>query len=339
MKLLFIGGTGNISASCVELALGRGDSIAMLNRGRTQVQFSQPVTQITGDRHDMALLRRIAQEGHYDVIADFIGYTPEEAEADIQAFTGQTAQFIFVSSVAAYQKPPNTFYMDESTPLRNPFWKYASDKILCEERLLRAYRDDGLPVTIVRPWHTYGETRVPTSIGGTGYTLIDRVRRGQPIVCPDGGQTLWGLTHSDDLAVGFVGLCGNMRAIGEAFHITTEEILTWEQIYRTIARAAGAEANLVYIPRDYIRALYPQAALPIYGDLAYSSAYDNSKIKRFVPAYERRPHISFAEGMRRSTAWLDADPARRAVDATTNAMLDHLIASYQGVVADAESHA
>ena len=329
MKLLFIGGTGNISAHCVELALRMGGyEITVFNRAQRKVAFDGPVTTIVGDRHDRALLRQVAESGHYDVVADFIGYTPEEAEDDIRAFTGQTGQFIYISSVAAYQKPPHDYLMNEATPLSNPFWPYGQNKAISEEILHRAYRDQGFPVTIVRPWHTYGRGVVPTSLAGGGYTTVDRIRKGLPIVCHGDGQSLWGLTHSADLAVGFLGLCGNPLAIGEAFHITTDEILTWDQIYQTIARSAGvAEATLVHIASEMIARYYPQQGLALLGDLAYSSVYDNSKIKRYVPEY--RTTVRWAQGSAASIAWMDADPARRTVDEKLNAMYDHLVSLQQ----------
>jgi len=331
VKILFIGGTGNISTYCVELALAKGHEISLLNRGRQGGTFSRPVTSLVGDRHDLNLLRQVAEEGHYDVVCDFIGFTPEEAEADVVAFAGQAGQFIYISSVAAYQKPPNYYRMDESTPLRNPYWLYAQNKIASEQIFNRAYRERDFPVTIVRPWHTYGHTRVPTATAGAGYTTVDRVRKGLPIVCHGDGQSLWGLTWSGDFAVGFVGLLGKTQAIGEAIHITTDEILTWDQIYRTLTRAAGAkDVELVHIPSDLIAAVYPDMGAGLLGDLRYSQVFDNSKIRRLVPEY--RTTVTWAEGVARSIAWFDADPARQVVDEKLNARLDRLIELQRGAI-------
>ena len=324
MKILFIGGTGNISTYCVEQALARGCDVTVLNRGLTPARFSRPVRTIVADRHDVAGLRAVATAGHYDVAVDCIGFTPEEAADDVTAFAGQVGQFIYISSVAAYQKPPSHYLITESAPLRNPFWRYAQDKIASEDICNRAYRDHDFPVTIVRPWHTYGETRVPTSTMGAGYTVVDRVRRGLPILCHGDGQSLWGLTWSDDLATGIVGLFGQAKAIGEAFHITTDEILTWDAIYRTLARAAGVhEPTIVHLSSDIIQAVYPDIGTPLLGDLSHSAVYDNSKIRRLVPDYRAR--TNWAEGVARSIAWFDADPARRVVNAELNAKLDRLI--------------
>ena len=322
MRVLFLGGTGNISTACVELCLSRGYQVTVLNRGYRSTAWSGPVTQVTGDRHDPALLRRVATEGHYDVVANFIGYTPDEVEFDIRAFGGQTGQYLYISSASVYQKPPNHYLITESTPLVNPYWEYSRLKIACEERLNQAYRDSGFPVTIVRPSYTYGVTWVPNAVGGHGYTIVDRMRKGLPIVSHGDGQSLWVMTSASDFAVGFVGLMGRAQAIGEAFHITSDEVLTWDKIYQTIAKAAGCDARLVHIPSEVIAPLYPRAGASLVGDKACSVVFDNSKIKRVVPEF--RAMISFAEGMARSIAWYDADPTRRQVDPEINQMLDHL---------------
>ena len=322
-RILFIGGTGNISTYVVDLALERGHEVTMLNRGNHAWPFAGPVTRVVADRHDRALLAEIAAR-NYDVVADFIGFTPDEARDDVEAFSGHVGQFICISSVSAYQKPPAHYLIDESAPLRNPFWKYAQDKIASEGIFVDAYRATGFPVTIVRPWHTYGCTRVPTATMGAGYTAVDRLRRGHPVLCHGDGQSLWGLTWSGDIAFGIAGLFGQQKAIGEAFHITTEEILTWDEILRTIARAAGGpDPEIVHLASETIHARYPELGTPLLGDLAYSAVYDNSKIRRLVPDYRAR--TTFAEGVSRSIAWMDADPSRRAVDTALNAKIDDLI--------------
>jgi nucleoside-diphosphate-sugar epimerase len=322
-SVLFIGGTGNISTYVVELALERGYDVTLLNRGRREWVFSRPVSTIVADRHDRTRLSDIAL-ANYDIVADFIGFTPGEAQDDIAAFVGHVGQFVYISSVAAYQKPPAHYVQTESAPLHNPFWRYAQDKISSELIFNRAYREQRFPVTVVRPWHTYGCTRVPTATMGAGYTAVDRVRRGLPILCHGDGQSLWGLTWSGDIATGIVGLFGKQQAIGEAFHITTEEILTWDQIYRTMAAAAGAsEPEMVHLASDTIHAIYPELGTPLLGDLSHSAVYDNSKIRRLVPEYRAR--TTWAEGVARSIAWMDANSARRTVDAQLNTKIDHLI--------------
>ena len=328
MKVLFIGGTGNISSACLELALERGYDVSTLNRGTRSAAADQRVTRFVGDRNDLSVLNRAAEGGPYDVVADFVGYTPGQIEKDIAAFSGRIGQYLYISSASAYQKPPNHYVISESTPLRNPYWEYSRNKIACEERLIEAYRDSAFPSTIVRPTYTYGPTWIPCSVGGHGYTVVHRIRKGLPIISHGDGQSLWVMTYNTDFALGFVGVFGVQQAIGEAVHITSDEVLTWDQIYRTIARAAGCQANIVHIPCDLIAALYPRVGASLLGDKAYSVVFDNSKIKRVVPDYKAR--VSFAEGIARSMAWHDADPgARHVVDEEVNRMMDRLIGTYR----------
>lgn len=323
MRVLFMGGTGNISSACVERALAHGYSVSVLNRGRRSLSFSREVRSIIGDRNDVTCLREVAEAECYDVVADFVGYTPDQVEKDIAAFSGRIGQYVYISSASAYQKPPNHYVITESTPLVNPFWQYSRDKIACEDRLMCAHRDQGFPITIVRPTYTYGPTWVPSAIGGQDYTVVNRMRRGKPIISHGDGTSLWVMTHHTDFAVGFVGLFGNARAIGEAFHITSDEVLTWDQIYATIGRAAGAEPTIVHLASETIAKLYPDVGAGLLGDKGHSVVFDNAKIKRVVPEF--RTTVSFAEGMRRSLAWLDADPAHRKVNAKADQMIDHLV--------------
>jgi len=328
MRVLFIGGTGNISSACVERALTKGYDITILNRGNRPMEFSQPVKSIVGDRSDTAFMRQVAEEGRYDVVAEFVGFKPEQIEQDLAAFTGQVGQYIYISSASAYQKPPTHYVIPASTPLYNPYWQYSRDKIACEDRLVRAYRETGFPITIVRPSYTYGPTWIPVGVGTHGYTIVGRVRRGQPIISQGDGSSLWVMTHHTDFALGFVGLFGNAQAIGEAFHITSDEALTWDQIYRTIARAAGRpDAEIIHISTDFIAGVYPEWGPGLYGDKACSVVFDNSKIKRVVPEF--RATVSFAEGVARSIAWHDADPARQIIDEQNSAMQDRLIALFR----------
>lgn len=259
MKVLFIGGTGNISSACVALALARDYKVTLLNRGRTSELSDHRVHHITGDRNDIKVLEETAQ-GNYDVVANFVGFTPDQIEKDIAAFTGHVGQYIFISSASVYQKPPNHYVITESTPLCNPFWQYSRDKIACEGRLIQAYREHGFPMTIVRPSYTYGETWIPCGVGGHGYTVVARMRQGKPILSHGDGQSLWVMTHNSDFAIGFVGLFGARAAIGEAFHITSDEVLTWDRLYETMAHAAGCVPNIVHVSTDLIAGLYPSLA-------------------------------------------------------------------------------
>ena len=336
MKILFIGGTGNISSACVALALRRGYEVTLLNRGirPASAPFPAPVKTIQGDRNDVALLREVAEGGGFDVVANFVGYKPEQIEGDIRAFAGQVAQYVFISSASAYQKPLNHYVITESTPLANPFWQYSRDKIACEEVLIAAYRSETLPITIVRPSYTYGETWIPSAIGGQGYTVVDRMRTGRPIISHGDGQSLWVMTHNTDFALGFVGLFGKSAAIGEAFHITSDEALTWDQLYIQMGRAAGCQPELVHISSEFIAGLYPEMRGGLYGDKACSVVFDNSKVKRVVPEFHAR--VGWAEGVARSIAWFDEDPdARHTVDDGANEMIDRLIAAHRAALTPA----
>jgi nucleoside-diphosphate-sugar epimerase len=259
---------------------------------------------------------------------DWVAYTPDDIARDLALFRDRTDQYVFISSASAYQKPPTDYLITESTPLYNPFWKYSQDKIACEDALLEAYRMTGFPVTIVRPSLTY-DPQLPIAIGGWGcYTLVDRLKRGRPIIVHGDGSSLWVVTHADDFAQGFLGLLGNDRAIGHAFHITSDEVLTWDQIYRTIADAVGVEPNIVHIASDFIVQVEPDMRGTLTGDKSWSAVFDNSKIKRFVPGFQAR--IPFHQGVRRTLSWFEADERRRRVDEQVNATMDRIISAYAG---------
>jgi nucleoside-diphosphate-sugar epimerase len=325
MKVLFLGGTGNISTACVEQALSQGHEVTLLNRGQRPSPFGGRTKVVAGDREDTALLRRAAREEHYDSVVDFLAYRPEQVEAAIEAFGSEVGQYVFISSASVYQRPVANYLVTEETPRANPYWEYARQKIACEERLLVAYRQQGFPLTIVRPSYTYGPSWVPSGFGGQDYTVVDRIRRGLPVVCHGDGTSLWVMTASSDFALGLVGLVGRLDAVGEAFHITSDEVLTWNAIYETIGRAAGRAPELVHAPSDLIGALYPERSGSLLGDKAWSVVFDNGKIGRFVPGFRAR--TSFAEGMARSLAWFDADAARRVVNEKANAMIERVIAA------------
>jgi nucleoside-diphosphate-sugar epimerase len=264
----------------------------------------------------------------FDVVVDWIGFTPEHVDRDLALFQGRTRQFVFISSASVYQKPPTHYLITEATPLHNPFSDYSRNKIACEERLMRAYREEDFPVTIVRPSYTYNHY-FPVAIGGFGcYTLADRLKRGKPIIVHGDGSSLWVMTHAEDFGRGFVGLLGNQQAIGHAFHITSDEVLTWNQIYQTIAEALGVEANRVHIPSDFIARMAPSCAGSLLGDKSWSVVFDNRKIKTFVPGFQAV--IPFRDGIRRTAAWFDADKRRRRIDPAVNRQMDDLLKAYTG---------
>jgi len=330
MRILFIGGTGFISTAVSRQAIDRGFELFVLNRG---LRSAPPPGShhLVADFHKPDEVRLALQGMEFDVVVDWIAYTPKDIERDLALFRGRTRQFVFISSASAYQKPPAHYLITESTPLDNPYWQYSQNKIACEDLLMRAYREEGFPATIVRPSLTY-DSNFPIAIGGWGcYTLADRLKKGLPIIVHGDGSSLWVVTHSDDFGRGFLGLLGNGKTLGHAFHITSDEVLTWDQIYRTIAEALGVEAKIVHIPSDFIARVAPQLAGSLLGDKTWSAVFDNSKIKSFVPGYQCS--IPFRDGIRRTLAWFAADEKRQRVDEAVNAEMDHILKVYAGVSA------
>ncbi len=330
MRVLFIGGTGIISSACTRVAVQRGIDLTLLTRGRHAADLPAGVRTLNADIDDPAAAASALAGASFDVVVDWIAFTPAHIERDLRLFRGGLGQYVFISSASAYQKPPVHYRITESTPLDNPFWQYSRDKIACEERLLRTFRDDGFPVTIVRPSLTYGQTQIPLAVNSwaRSYTVVNRLRRGKEVIVPGDGSSLWVITHNSDFATGLVGLLGNAEAIGEAFHITSDEVLCWDQFYRLVAHAAGVnKPRLLHIPSDFIAACLPDKLGSLIGDKAVSTVFDNSKIKCFVPGF--RATVPFAEGIRQTLAWFDADPARQLIDAEVDAAWDKLIQSYQ----------
>ena len=327
MKTLFLGGTGVISSACARLAVACGHDLTLLNRGRRAALPG--VRQLTADLSDPAAARAALGGETWDAVVDFIAFTPADVEARLGLLRGRTAQYIFISSASAYQKPVIHLPITESTPLVNPFWDYSRNKQACEDRLLTALRNEGFPATIVRPSWTYDETRITVPVNSPkNYTIVHRLRQGRPVIVPGDGTSLWTMTHNTDFARGLVGLLGHPGALGQAFHITSDEVLTWNQIYAIVAAAAGAPApRLVHIASDYLTACLPEFAGGLHGDKAHSVIFDNTKIKRFVPDFAAT--VPFHTGMARSLAWYDADPARQEIDPAAEATWDKLIASYE----------
>ncbi|MEO8373112.1 MAG: SDR family oxidoreductase [Candidatus Solibacter sp.] len=329
MRVLFIGGTGIISTASTQLAAERGIDLTLATRGRRNAKLPEGVKTLTLDMDDAAGAAKALADQQFDVVVDWIAFTPEQIERDLNLFRGRIGQYIFISSASAYQKPSRHYLITESTPLANPFWQYSRDKIACEDRLMRAYRDEDFPITIVRPSLTYGETQVTLAVNSweKSYTAVDRMRRGKKVIVPGDGSSLWVITHNTDFAKGLVGLLGHPQAIGHAFHITSDEVMTWDQYYAVVADAAGVEAEIIHIPSDFIGACFPDKLGGLKGDKAVSVVFDNTKIKRFVPGFCAT--VPFAEGIRRTLAWFDADPARRQIDDAANQRWDKLIAAYQ----------
>lgn len=327
MKVLFIGGTGLISSACSPLVLEKGMELTLFNRGKTTRPVPSGARLIQGDIRDLDNARSLLGREEFDVIVDWIAYNPGQVEADIQLFRGRTDQYVFISSASAYQTPPVRLPVTESTPLENPYWEYSREKIACEVRLVQEYHSAEFPITIVRPAHTYDQRTLPFR---GRWTVVDRMRRGQKVVVHGDGTSLWGLLHHTDFAKAFVSLLGNPRAVGEAFHITSDELLNWNQIYETVAQAAGADApKLVHIPSEVIDRFDPTIGASLLGDKSVSMVYDNSKIKQIASGWSAS--IPFAQGAREIIAWFDEDPARKVIDKSANALFDRLIELQEAV--------
>ncbi|GAA1526400.1 SDR family oxidoreductase [Dactylosporangium maewongense] len=325
MRVLFIGGSGIISSACTDLAVSRGIDLYVLNRGTSTTRPLPPgVTVLRGDIRD-PLSAHAALDGlTFDAVVDWVAFTPEHVRTDVELFRGRTGQYVFISSASAYQTPPARLPVVESSPLRNPFWQYSRDKIACEDLLVREYRESGFPATIVRPSHTYDRTLVPFD---GGWTAPARMRAGREVVIHGDGTSLWTLTHHTDFARGFVPLLGHPRAIGDVFHITSDDVLTWNQIAEHMAAALGVTAKLVHVPSDAIAAADPDWGAGLLGDKAHSMVFDNSKLRALVPDYVAT--VPFHVGAREIVAWFDEDPSRQTVDNRLDKLMDDLAARYR----------
>jgi nucleoside-diphosphate-sugar epimerase len=332
LRVLFVGGTGLISTASTRLAIQRGIEVVHLNRA-SGVHPIDGVTTLVADVHDEAAALKALAGQKFDAVVDWIAYGAEDIERDIRLFRDRTGQFIFISSASAYTKPLGRWLIREDTPLANPFSAYARGKLAGEERCLRALREENFPITIVRPAHTYGDWMIPLAVNSwqKPFSSIARWRGGKALIVPGDGQTLWTLTHNSDFAVGLVGLLGRRQAIGHAFHIVSDEALTWDEIYRQTAAAAGVECRIVHIPTDFIVACRPEMEGPLAGDASVCTVFDTSKIKRFVPDF--RQTVPFTKGIQQTLAWFDADPARQAVDTEMDEWMDRMIAGYEAGLA------
>lgn len=327
MKVLFIGGTGNISSASSRLAVAKGMELYLLNRGKAKVGIAGAHS-ITGDINRPETLTDL-QKHTWDVVVNWIAFTPADIERDLRLFQGKTKQYVFISSASCYQTPLRYPVITESTPLCNHLWDYSHQKMLCEQRLQRAYAESGFPITIVRPSLTY-DTVIPIAIGGFDkYNTVARIKAGKEIIVHGDGTSLWTVTHADDFAKGFVGLLGLFTAIGHAFHITSDEVLSWNMIYTILAEAVGKEAKMVHIASDFICQIEPSYTGTLLADKAESVLFDNTKIKTFVPAYKAT--IPFSEGIKRTLKWLQEKPERQNIDKEAEAKIENILKAYRAL--------
>lgn len=329
MKVLFIGGTGIISSAVSELAVKKGIELYLLNRGNRTEAVPKEAILIKGDIRDTETVKKTLRDYQFDVVVDWIAFTSGHVQADVELFKGKVSQYIFISSASAYQKPLSHYLVSESTPLSNAYWQYSRDKIACEDHLMQEYRNNRFPVTIVRPSYTYGNTLIPFIFNSDQHpwTLIDRMRKGKRIIVPGDGTSLWTLTHNTDFAKGFVGLLGNMKSVGHAFHITSDEVLTWDQIACAIGKAAGAEADIVHISSEFICAFSPNSTGSLIGDKSVSAVFDNSKIKHFVPDFTAT--TPFSAGIIETLRWFETHPDSCKADEDFNRLENRIIAAYE----------
>src|SRR5690348_8068619 len=324
LRVLFIGGSGVISSACSRVAVGSGIDLHVLNRGRGAARPLPPgVNVLRADIREPDAVRHVIKDLEFDAVVDWVAFTPGHVRADVDLFRGRTGQYVFISSASAYQTPPARVPVTESTPLRNPYWQYSRDKIACEDLLVAAYRDEGFPATIIRPSHTYDQTLVPFD---GGWTVLGRMLAGKPVVVHGDGTSLWTLTHHDDFARAFVPLLGDPRTIGEAIHITSDDVLTWNQIAEAFAAALGVTARLVHVPSDAIAAADPVWGAGLLGDKAHSMVFDNAKLRSLVPGW--RAMIPFEQGAREIAAWYLADQERQVTDVALDATMDKLAAAW-----------
>jgi len=328
VKVLYIGGTGTISSSCVAESVRQGQDVHVLNRGRTAGRRPLPagVTTIEGDVQDPESMRRALDGTTFDSVVNFLSFGSKDASAAVELLEGRTNQYIHISSASIYHKPVRQVPFVESTTRRNPYLAYAREKIAAEDVLRHAYEEREFPVTIVRPSHTYDDAHPPLP---GDWTAWDRIVRGDELVVPGDGTSLWTLTHASDLAVGLVGLIGNWQAVGEDFHITSNEALTWNEIYDIIGRTAGTPARLLHLPSEFLPVVAPDWFWSdlIVGDLQHSAVFDNTKIKRFVPSFQ--PKVTWSEGVRRLLSWRSAHLEETRPDAETDAVLARLVEGHR----------
>ena len=335
MKILFIGGTGTISMAITRLLAERGDELYLLNRGSRNSELPANVRTITADIGNEADTAAKLEGMEFDCVGEFIGFVPQQLERDYRLFKGKTKQFIYISSASAYLKPPKGYLITEETPLVNPYWEYSRNKKACEDYLMERYRRDGFPVTIVRPSHTYDERSVPLGVHGNGgsWQVVKRIKEGKQVIIHGDGTSLWTITHNSDFAKAYVGLIGNEKAIGEAFHITTDESLSWNEIYKAITDALGTELKPYYVSSQMLADMSSYDFTgSLIGDKSNSVIFDNSKVKSLMPDF--KAEVSAAEGIRRTVEYVLAHPEFQNEDKEFDEWCDKVIAACEKMKED-----
>lgn len=338
MRIFFIGGTGTISMAISKLLLSEGHTLYLLNRGNHNSGLSGDIVEIKVDIKDESAAKEAIGDLQFDVVADFIAFSPVDLERDYRLFKGRTKQFIYISSASAYQKPLAHYYINESTPLANPYWEYSRNKIAGEEYLMKLYREDGFPITIVRPSHTYDERSVPLGMHGANgsYSVLKRMLEGKTVIIHGDGTSLWTLTHNSDFAKGFAGLVGNIHAIGEAVQITSDESVTWNQIYQIIADALGVELHAIHVSSEFLDACGPyDFAGSLLGDKANTVVFDNSKLKRLVPGFTAK--VRADQGIRDTIAYVLSHPECQKEDPDFDAWCDKVINGVEAMIKEIKS--
>jgi nucleoside-diphosphate-sugar epimerase len=324
-KALFIGGTGTISSAVTEFATHSGFEVTHFNRGNSKDAIPEGVKTIIGNISDEAAASAALKGLEFDTVVDFIAFTPEQAERDLRLFKGMAGQYIFISTASAYQKPQLCEGITESTPMANPFWDYSRKKIAIEELLFNEYRKNGFPATIVRPSHTYGNKSLPVALHGEkgSYQVLERMMQGKPVIVPGDGTSWWTLTRNTDFAKAFVGLMGNAHAIGQAYHITSDEQLTWDMIHGIIGKIIGKEPNLVHVSAEMLSRIKPDWHGPLIGDKCASVRFDNTKIKKAVPGFAAT--IRFDQGARLTIDYILSHPELQVRDPEFDSLCDKIV--------------
>lgn len=324
MKVLFIGGTGIISSACSELAVKNGIDLYHLNRGKSSsTRKVAGVKNIIADIWNISEAKKAIANQEFDAVVDFISFSPENIRDRINLFRGKTKQFVFISSASIYETPPSVLPITENTLCNNPIWEYSQNKIACENILIQEYNSNGFPATIIRPSHTYDKTLLPME---GGYTVLNRIIEGKPVIVHGDGASIWTLTHHKDFAVGLVGLLGNKQAIGEAFHITSDEWLSWDNIYKLVGKAAGKDVKIIHVPSEIIAKYNKEIGDSLLGDKTHSMIFDNTKIKSFVPEFKCT--IPFEHGAKEIVDWYKNNPEYQIVDESINKTFDSILENY-----------